>query len=47
MIVVTYHPVTLEKNSLRQVEILLNVLKKKTNIYLFTKANADASGEEN
>ena len=47
MIVVTYHPVTLEKNSLRQVEILLNVLKKKNEyFYLFTKANADASGEE-
>lgn len=47
MVIVTYHPVTLEEDSLRQVKILVNVLKKHNEyFYLFTKSNADMGGEK-
>jgi GDP/UDP-N,N'-diacetylbacillosamine 2-epimerase (hydrolysing) len=44
--VVTYHPVTLEKNSSKyQIEVLLEACKSYTNIdFVFTKSNADAEG---
>ena len=46
LVVVTYHPVTLEDDSLMQVKILLNVLKENNNyFYLFTKVNADSQGD--
>ena len=44
--IVTYHPVTFEDDSLKQVKILLNVLKENDNyFYLFTKVNADSQGD--
>lgn len=44
--VVTFHPVTLEKNqSLGQIEVLLDILATHDDMgFIFTKANADAEG---
>ena len=46
--VVTFHPVTLEKQSaLKQLNELLNVLKKHTEMkFIITKANADPEGQK-
>ncbi|WP_370776792.1 UDP-N-acetylglucosamine 2-epimerase [Roseburia sp.] len=45
--IVTYHPVTLEENSIEQFQKLLDVLEKHGEyFYLFTKANADYQGDK-
>ena len=44
---VTYHPVTLEEDSVEQLKIILQVLQKhKEFFYIFTKSNADYNGNE-
>lgn len=43
--IVTYHPVTTEKNSLEQFEEILKVIKKRNEYqYIFTKSNSDEGG---
>ena len=45
--VVTYHPVTMEDDSLDQLKCLLRVLKTHTELFfVFTKANADSGGRD-
>lgn len=45
--IVTYHPVTMEKDSLEQLKNLIGALKKHAEMfYIFTKANADCGGME-
>lgn len=45
--IVTYHPVTLEENSIEQFQKLLDVLEEHGEyFYLFTKANADYQGDK-
>ena len=44
---VTYHPVTLEEDSVEQLKIILQVLQQhKEFFYIFTKSNADYNGNE-
>lgn len=43
--VVTFHPVTLEKNTIEQVKELLKAIGKRRDMqFIFTKANADSNG---
>ena len=45
IILVTFHPVTMEDNSLEQLENMLKVIEKKREyFYIFTKANSDRDG---
>lgn len=47
LVIVTYHPVTLEGDSLEQLKCLLRVLERHSELfYVFTKANADCGGIE-
>lgn len=46
-VVVTYHPVTLERNSSEQIEQMLLALDQFSDLtFVFTKANADSGGQE-
>ena len=46
-ILITYHPVTLDKNPIEGINILLNVLEKFSNVgMIFTFSNADLLGTE-
>lgn len=45
IVIVTYHPVTTEKNSLEQFEEILKVIEKRNEYqYIFTKSNSDEGG---
>ena len=44
--VVTFHPVTMENNSMEQLENMLSVIKEHNSYtYIFTKANSDSEGQ--
>lgn len=45
IILITFHPVTMENNSLEQLENMLKVIERKNKyFYIFTKANSDRDG---
>lgn len=45
IILITFHPVTMEDNSLEQLENMLKVIERKDEyFYIFTKANSDRDG---
>ncbi len=46
LVVVTFHPVTMENNSMEQLENMLSVIKEHNSYtYIFTKANSDSEGQ--
>lgn len=47
LVVVTFHPVTMENNSMEQLENMLSVIKQHNSfIYIFTSANSDREGKQ-